>query len=273
MQVYPYAGAPMSAGGQPVPGVAHVAAPPVPSYPTTSINQQPRAPYYRHPAQVAFPPPAIPGTQVPFTPPTPTTAHVPGPAALGAQPPLGTPSAVSGIAGVSMAPVANVQPAAASGGPHPLPTLPELPLPQGFPNPFAILELQMNPTGAPAGPPQHATPGTTTVTGPQGYLPGLGYFGTPTAPAPGPHPFWLQVGWYLLQRPEVKEAIESWLPSALQEPNLQRTLHAAGLCLSDPKMQQALESLSSGTIDQNRFIELFSDHLKNLLQFTGILPR
>jgi hypothetical protein len=114
--------------------------------------------------------------------------RVPGPAALNAPPQMpmqGAPSPGGGVAGVSMAPVTQIAPPAGPGGPHQLPQLPQVPLPQGFPNPFSFQQMQQ-------APPQPApqAPGVVQVTGPAGYLPGLGYFGSPAAPGqpylPGP---------------------------------------------------------------------------------------
>lgn len=134
-----------------------------------------------------FPPmmPA-PGCQPPLM-------RVPGPAALGPTPEAGY-GAPGGVPGVSLAPVAGIIPPAATGGPHPLPGLPPMPLPQGFPNPFAAGQAgAFGPAGG--GMPAPGLPGTAPgvpgaqgagpsyVTGPQGYLPGLGYFGTPPAGA------------------------------------------------------------------------------------------
>jgi len=80
-----------------------------------------------------------------------------------------------------MSPVAAVLPPAAPGGPHPLPPLPACPLPHGFPNPFAIVAILKD-----APPPPRLLPGTVTITGPFGYMPGLGCFGVPVHAAPVP---------------------------------------------------------------------------------------
>jgi hypothetical protein len=93
---------------------------------------------------------------------------MPGPATLGpgsVQGGLGT-----GVAGVGLNPVAAVTPAAAPGGPHPLPSLPPCPLPRGFPNPFTLPVAIIVPQAAS---PPPFTPGTTTLIGPAGPLPGL----------------------------------------------------------------------------------------------------
>ncbi len=215
MQGKPYAAGPMSAGGQPVPGVPGVAAANHPPGVSPSLTQHPTAPINPYPATGAPPlagagqqpgamatypatqgqpmgggPPGIapqtgnyaantirpapPGTALP----RPSFMPVPGPATLGpAQSGTGSPG---GVAGVSMAPLTAVQPPAATGGPHPLPALPQVPLPQGFPNPFQIQQL----IPAPPAQVQPGAPGTQTITGPQGYHPGLGYFGSPFSPGP-----------------------------------------------------------------------------------------
>lgn len=105
----------------------------------------------------------------------PPIAPMPGPATLGPGTTQG--SMGTGVAGVGINPVSAVTPPAATGGPHPLPALPAVPLPQGFPNPFELQQAGNGPANSPG--PEPLSPGTTTVIGPQGYLPGLGYFGAP----------------------------------------------------------------------------------------------
>jgi len=115
-------------------------------------------------------PPALPVAQ-PFPGPPPVRPTF-GPAVLGTGAVQGSPT--TGVPGVVMSPVATVPPAPVPGGPHPLPSLPPCPVPQGFPNPFAVVAV---PPWAPAAAPPPLAPGTTTVTGPRGYLPGIGDFG------------------------------------------------------------------------------------------------
>jgi hypothetical protein len=115
--------------------------------------------------------------------------RVPGPATLGPGPQgaINAGNNPGGVAGVSMSPVSGIAPPAGPGGPHALPPLPQAPLPQGFPNPFAMQQVGQNPPGAPGLPP--GAPGTMNITGPMGYLPGIGQFGTPNpagASLPGP---------------------------------------------------------------------------------------
>lgn len=197
MQGFPQAASPLSAGGAPIPGIAHVGGLSYPGGVTPNLTQYPTAPMSGYPAQ-AFPaqqmPPmpyqttgfsptatypgagaAVPGGQAPLY------SQVPGPATLGPAPMAGAPG---GVPGVSMAPLSGVQPPAGPGGPHPLPGMPQVPLPQGFPNPFALQQLQGQAPG-----------GVTTVTGPQGYLPGIGHFGAggmpgPAAAPPSPAPYY-----------------------------------------------------------------------------------
>lgn len=151
----------------------------VPALPWPTAN-----PSGAHPLPSAFP--GTPHTPLPVGGAPPVLA-TPGPAALGpgsAQGSLGT----GGVAGVSIPPVTTVLPPAATGGPHPLPPMPPCPLPQGFPNPFDLQSLTRG-GGAMGAGPGPLEPGTITVTGPQGYLPGLGYFGSPGLPGgrlPGP---------------------------------------------------------------------------------------
>ncbi len=133
-----------------------------------------------YPAAPAFAPALAP---LPWPPPI---LPVPGPAALG-------PGGVQGgrgsaVPGVAMVPVTAVAPPALPGGPHPLPGLPPCPLPLGFPNPFAIRAAVVAPaqpaSGTPAAghsqpgasPAGQPAPGTVTITGPSGYMPGIGYF-------------------------------------------------------------------------------------------------
>lgn len=118
-------------------------------------------------------------TAIPFSP---GVLPTPGPSTFG-SPPVG--SGVGGVQGVSMSPVASVTPPQAGGGPHVLPPMPQIPLPEGFPNPFGIQHLHFAPQGSSGQAPMQ--PGTVTTTGPQGFLPGLGQFGTPAGgqAAPG----------------------------------------------------------------------------------------
>jgi hypothetical protein len=149
--------------------------------PSPSLSQYPAA-------SAGYVPPTYAGSPQPY-------ARVPGPAALTAPPQLpqsGQPA--SGVAGVSMAPVAAISPPAGPGGPHQLPSLPQVPLPQGFPNPFQLQAVAQQqppapgwPSAAPTAPPGQG-PGVVTVTGPAGYLPGLGYFGNQPAPGQPPIP-------------------------------------------------------------------------------------
>jgi hypothetical protein len=161
-----------------VPGVPQVPGPAYPPGMSPSLTQYPTAPMAGRlatgqpltgqalPSTYAAPPPIL---------------RVPGPATLGVE----RTGNGSGVAGVTMAPITQATSPAQPGGPHPLPQMPPVPLPQGFPNPFAVTQAQAFTPAAPA-----PTPGTVAVTGPQGYLPGLGFFGIPGAPGqpslPGP---------------------------------------------------------------------------------------
>ncbi|BAD40823.1 hypothetical protein [Symbiobacterium thermophilum] len=115
---------------------------------------------YPAPAPLPWPPPVLPA---------------PGPAALG---PAGVQGGRgTGVPGVAFVPVTAVAPPAQPGGPHPLPALPPCPLPWGFPNPFAIRAAVVPAPPAQSGSQSWpARPGMVTVTGPAGYLPGIGYF-------------------------------------------------------------------------------------------------
>jgi hypothetical protein len=110
-------------------------------------------------------------TQYPTAPPSgfvpPQVQMMPGPATIG-----GGPLGPGGVAGVQMSPVANVAPPVTGGGPHTLPPFPSFPLPQGFPNPFA-----QGPVAMGGGPPVPGGGAGQTVTGPQGYFPGIGWVG------------------------------------------------------------------------------------------------
>lgn len=201
MQGFPQAASPLSADGAPIPGVAHVGGPAYPGGVTPNLTQYPTAP------MTGFPPQGFPAQQMAPMPYQPTTgvapsatypgagaaipggqaplySQVPGPATLGPAPMAGAPG---GVPGVSMAPVSSMQPPASPGGPHPLPPMPQVPLPQGFPNPFAMQQLQAQPQPMGQGPvPQGG--GQTTITGPQGYLPGIGHFGNGGIPGPATAP-------------------------------------------------------------------------------------
>jgi hypothetical protein len=271
-----------------------------------------------------------------------------GPGALGVPAPAAR-GAAGGIPGVAMAPVVQVAPPAATGGPHPLPSMPEFPVPQGFPNPFQAQQLAAQP-GAPAAPPSQVpapiaggAPGVVTVTGPMGYHPGLGHIAPPVgfgtaqtmpvpalqaAPAPAAvpapplpeyppwqassvqvaqwpaswqaawnsahlpvqeapavpsgfaavdwgataaqeavaNPFLSQLALQLLQHASVRTALAEAY-SALTEGEARPKAHATAVAvLSGPECQAAFRDLSSGRIDQSRFIETFAVQLKGRLQ-------
>jgi hypothetical protein len=207
----------MSAGGAPVPGISHVGTPVNPPGVMPNLTQYPAAPITNNPPPgypsagyqptgyqptgyqptgyqpTGYPPTGYQptGYQPAGYPPTyqsapgaqtPPLARVPGPYALGTAPDV-TVGGRSGVPGVSLAPVVPVSPPMTTGGPHPLPSMPPVPLPAGFPNPFALQQLQagQQPQTTPS-----PVPGTQYATGPQGYLPGLGYFGSPgTGALPG----------------------------------------------------------------------------------------
>lgn len=145
------------------PAPASAAPLPEPGRPTARTYPAPAAAHVPGPAlaPLPWPPPILP---------------VPGPALLGAagvQGGRGTP-----VPGVATVPVTAVAPPALPGGPHPLPTPPPCPLPWGFPNPFAIRAALVVPAQPAPGavPLAQSAPGTIAVTGPSGYLPGIGYF-------------------------------------------------------------------------------------------------
>ncbi len=284
MQGNPFAAVPMSAGGAPVAGVAPPSRPPGVA---PSLTQTP-----------APPPGTYPPSPNPFAP---NVYQTPGPATLGSAPPMG--GAPGGVAGVSMAQVPGVTPPAGNGGPHALPNLPQMPLPQGFPNPFQVQALQPGPASAPGAVPP-LQPGTVTTTGPQGYMPGIGYVGSPggqPGPAPQapqayqapppqpalqappqaappaqrpaePHPFWQQLAWQLAHSPLVKQALGDPITALLDGPERLRVLAMAATCLTAEEMQAAFRALSNGALDQNRFIESFANNFKRALQSVGLLP-
>ncbi|HLO03455.1 MAG TPA: hypothetical protein VK191_10120 [Symbiobacteriaceae bacterium] len=320
------------------------------------------------------PPVATPGqpngvvpnlTQYPTAPPTgfvpPSIQVVPGPATIAGSP--AGPGSPAGVAGVQMAPVAGVSLPGAAGGPHSLPPFPSFPLPQGFPNPFATGPVALG--GAPQGP---SGPGQS-VTGPQGYFPGIGWvgqqgaggappngvppmpyaagggppgpypngvppmpyaagggppgpfpgsappmaftggappmgfpggppqmtfpggaqpsgyaggppqmpypFGDPTpqviaaglpatteAPTARPGPFWLHLGWQLLQTPAVREAFGDLFDQLVRGPDRLETVQAAADALASPDLQAAFQQLSTGQLDQSAFTRLFAERLK-----------
>lgn len=140
------------------------------------LTQAPAAPMTGFPPPQGYAQPQQQGTY-------PGYFRVPGPTALGPAPGgPATPMGTGGVAGVSMAPISTVAPPAGPGGPHSLPPLPQVPLPQGFPNPFSVQAVGQAPA-QPSGAPPQQQPGVVSVTGPMGYMPGLGYF-----PPPGAEP-------------------------------------------------------------------------------------
>lgn len=207
-----------------------------------------------------------------------------------------------------MTPVPGVAAPAATGGPHPLPNPPQFPLPQGFPNPFAVqqvtLAAQTPPVPTQTGqfrpypqmgqaqlPPAGPAAGMTLTTGPQGFMPGLGYFGMPTgqspqgvAPAPppvvpaahpgpsgAPNPFWLNLAWQLVQTPAARQALGARAEPLITGDERLRTLGVALTCLAGPDVQEAFRGLSAGNLDQARFIEAFAEKLKAALGAAGML--
>lgn len=174
MQGFAQPSGPAAPGAQNVPVVP---SPAVPGGVAPNLTQYPAAPF------TGYPPPGFPQ---PAQSTYPGYFRVPGPQALGPQPGgAAAPAGAGGVAGVSMAPVGTVVPPASPGGPHPLPSLPQVPLPQGFPNPFSLQQVTQ---AAPDASQAQQGPGTTTVTGPMGYHPGLGYFPQPGAEAGAPSP-------------------------------------------------------------------------------------
>jgi hypothetical protein len=209
MQGYPQAQGPAGGlpptQGVPQPGMPPMVAPGLTQYPAPPMTGYPPPGFPAPPPGMMVPGMMAPGGpygQVPGTYPGAPQPYyrVPGPAALGAAPPVpgaipgavppqgGAPAPTGGVAGVSMAPVGTVAPPAGPGGPHPLPPMPGAPLPQGFPNPFALQQMPWSDQGQPGAQPVPQQPGMQSVTGPMGYLPGLGYFPPPTGGAAGSPP-------------------------------------------------------------------------------------
>lgn len=294
VQGYPYAAGPMSAGGVPVPGVTQ---PPRPAGVVPGITQAPAAPMAGFPAGAApqtAPPGTYPSAPNPFAPPV---YQTPGPATLGSAPSAG---GAGGVAGVAMAPITGVTPPAGTGGPHPLPGLPQMPLPQGFPNPFQHPQVPLSAAPPPGGLPP-LTPGSITTTGPQGYMPGIGSFGAPggmpgPAPAPqvhlppmpaafqappqapqaarpaDPHPFWQQLAWQLTHAPQVRAALGDAVAALVEGPDRMKVLQLAASCLTADELQAAFRALSAGTLDQTGFIANFAASFQRTLQAAGLLP-
>lgn len=189
MQSFPYPPGPAGGGGMaPIPPIGM--SPSLTQYPTGPLSGYPPQ-GFPQPQQMPFPfppqgaaPATYPAAQMPPGFPSPYM-RTPGPATLGPNP-AAMAGAPGGVPGVSMAPITGVMPPVTTGGPHPLPGMPQVPLPQGFPNPFNVSQVPANPAAAAPTP----LPGMTTVTGPAGYLPGIGYFGQPGASGqpmlPGP---------------------------------------------------------------------------------------
>lgn len=308
MQGFPQANVPMTgtAAVPPVPTPARPTGvtPNMTQYPTVPVNPFQMAPYGTYS-----------GAQSPFMPsPAPSVFPTPGPSGFGPAPGAGAAGLGTGggVGGVSMVPVTGVVPPAVTGGPHPLPGLPQLPLPQGFPNPFALQQVTPGPA------PQQAAPsylGTVLSTGPQGYMPGLGYFGAQpgvpsmqaapgpsfqgpsfqvppppafapapqapvyTRPQPQPQPqpqpadsFWQNLAWQLLQTPVVRSMMGDRFAALVEGQDRMLTLQIASACLTTEELQKSFRLLTSGSMDQSRFIETFTDSVKRSLQATGLLP-
>jgi hypothetical protein len=173
---------------------------PMPGYQPPGYSQP-----YMEPS-LSYPSPTYQGA------PAPGVFRTPGPATLNTNPGAMGPGP-GGVAGVSMAPVTGVVLPASTGGPHALPPLPQVPLPQGFPNPMAVQQLQPSYPGqeVPSG-----QSGTTTTTGPQGFFPGIGNVG-PGMPGPaaggmqGSHPA-------MPQMPQMEWAVPAAAPQQYQQP-------------------------------------------------------
>lgn len=216
---------------------------------------------------------------------------MPGPAALGPGPMQGS-MGTGGVAGVGIHPVTALVPPVATGGPHPLPALPACPLPQGFPNPFDLQNLGRG-AGVEGGGQGPGRPGTTTVTGPQGYLPGLGYFGSngPQSGLPGPQsaparppaqraqaapqasppsPFWPALAWQLVNTPAVRSALGGRLATLMEGDARLRTIQVATALLLSPDLQNAFRAVSSGSLQQTPFTALFADRLRGALEAAGL---
>lgn len=252
MHTFPHAAVPFSAVGHPVPAVPVVPMVPHPPHPwgvSPNITQYPTPPV-GWPASVYtyfLPQAPVPG-------PEPAYPKAAGPAAPN-----------TGVPGISIAPFEPVPLPAAPGGPHPLPRLPHLPVPnlpvpEGFPNPFAVKQITIAPQPEPAPLP----PGSTTVTGPMGYHPGLGYLGSPP-------PFWMHLAWQLIQSPEVRKMVGESLEALLRDELQHKTLSVAVGLLLEKELQEAFRSLTGGLLEQSRFLELFSQRLKTALASSGML--
>jgi len=326
VQGHPQNMVPMSPPGGPVAGVPYPAAPVRPCGIAPAGDGftagaalglgGPGAAQFGWPQGVPGPqgyPPPIPGMPLPGAPAPgwpaqgfPSVARVPS--CVGTYPQAPVIPGSDGVQGVTVAPITGVTAPAATGGPHPLPNPPQFPLPQGFPNPFAVQQLTL---GAPAPQaPAAQAPGLTVTTGPQGYLPGLGFFGpgaqsgpgpvptaphplqpqvgrpfmgapvqpsvsaAPPAPAPAPaapNPFWVNLAWQLMQTPAVRQRLGSRADPLVTGDERLRTLGVALSSLAGPEVQEAFRALTAGTMDQARFIETFAERLKAALGAAGML--
>lgn len=221
------------------------------------------------PGPVPFPGPApLPGP-APFPHPAPAPfpgpppiRPAPGPTALGPGRPQG--SLGTGVAGVGIDPVATVALPPAAGGPHPLPKLPPLPVPQGFPDPIRSPLPSAQPPAA-GGPPPFS-PGTTTIIGPRGYMPGIGNLGPPEVPAaPQPSPFWSALAWHLLSSGAVRRTVGEELERLMESDDRSQLVQLATQILLTPEMQAAFRSLASGSLPQTPYTSLFGERLKAAL--------
>lgn len=211
-------------------------------------------------APASGPTPFTPAPGVPFGG-LPPIRPAPGPTALGPGTPQG--SLGTGVAGVGIDPVASVTLPAVAGGPHPLPQLPPLPLPQGFPDP---IRSPLPSAQVPAGAPQPFSPGTTTVIGPKGHMPGIGDFGPPEAPAaPQNSPFWSALAWQLLSSGTVRRVVGDELGPLMESDERGRLVRLATAILLSPEMQAAFRSMANGSLPQTPYTTLFGERFKAAL--------
>jgi len=259
----PYAALPLSAGGVPVAGVPMVPTPVPPQGVFPSVTQSPAASPGWWTGRYSYPQlqPYVAGPQGTYAGVVPAGASTQGTTAPASAPggnAQGTGS--TGVAGVTMTAVQHVNPPAPAGGPHPLPPPPQLPVPQGFPNPFEVKQVMVGPP-ATTGP---LPPGSSAVTGPMGYHPGLGSFA-------GASPFWLHLAWQLIQSPEVRRALGKQVEKLLTDELRHKTLSLAVGCLLEREVQEAFRSLAAGVLQQSRFLDLFAQRLKSALASSGLI--
>jgi hypothetical protein len=76
-----------------------------------------------------------------------------------------------------------------------------------------------------------------------------------------PGPFWLHLGWQLLQTPAVRAAFGSLFDELVRGHDRIRTIQTAAKALTSPELQEAFRAVTAGQMEQGAFTQLFADRL------------